>query len=288
MTDSETICYEVKDWTTHFENSESKKYKSLTWVPVKNKHDGKGYRRLCQHPKSVQVFCAWSLIIQVASKMPTRGLLADGDGPLTTSDLALKTGFPEPIFDLAFEVLSDPKIGWLKKTRRRPAETPADGGINLVNRTEQNRTEQGGERAREDCFEVPDFERAFAETASAAIPKEFCKFVFDDWTSRSGRDGGGAIVRWLPYVVKRWSREQVEWRSGTHKGRKSAAAERVGPTLDEVRALVKEKYGDDPRSGVWAASFQSQWTARGWRRNGKLIDWKVELSAQCAKWRSGQ
>ncbi len=220
---NQTICYEVKDWAAHFENSESRKYKSLTWVPVKNKHDGKGYRRLCQHPKSVQVFCAWSLIVQVASKMPTRGLLADGDGPLTTSDLALKTGFPESIFEVAMEVLSSPGIAWLAKVKWPQPKMPGDGGSNRVNRTEQNGTEQNeGERARADCHEVPDFEQAFAMTVNAAIPRDFCKFVFDDWSSRGGRDAGNVIVGWLPYVTKRWARESVEWRNKTHKGNRDA------------------------------------------------------------------
>jgi len=135
-------CYAIKDWSKHFENSESRKYKSLSWVPMKNKHDGKGYRRVCQHPQSVQVFCAWCLLVQVASKMPVRGVLRDDDGPLTASDLSAKTGLPEAIFTEAFTVLTDGKIGWLILD---PSE-PAGISPNLPGETngEQNRTEQTG------------------------------------------------------------------------------------------------------------------------------------------------
>lgn len=144
--------FRIKDWAKNFENSESRKYKSLAWVPVKNKHDGKGYRRVVAHPKSVQVFCAFILMVEVASKMPTRGVLLDEDGPLTASDLAFKTGFPEHIFDVAFSVLTDAKIAWIEvvdvpahpnapgdagKSPEMPGETDGE-----LNRTELNRTEQ--------------------------------------------------------------------------------------------------------------------------------------------------
>jgi hypothetical protein len=150
------ICYAVKDWEKHFENSESRKIKSLTWVPVKNKHDGKGYRRLVQQPNSVRVFCAFVLIVEVASKMPTRGLLLDEDGPLTASDLSVKTGFPESIFEEAFKTLTDSKIGWLiaKEVSGSVPERPdasGDAGIcpggTEGNGSAGNRTEVSGESA---------------------------------------------------------------------------------------------------------------------------------------------
>ncbi len=40
-----TARYRVRDWGVHFENSRSRDYKKLDWVPIPNKHDGKGYRR---------------------------------------------------------------------------------------------------------------------------------------------------------------------------------------------------------------------------------------------------
>jgi hypothetical protein len=86
----------------------------MSWVPVPNKHDGKGYRRLIKHPEHVKLFCAWMLIVQVASKQANKGTLEDIDGAITAEDLADKTGYPQEIFELAFEALSDPKIDWLE------------------------------------------------------------------------------------------------------------------------------------------------------------------------------
>lgn len=111
---NEEITYRIRDWDKHFENHDSRKVRALSWVPVKNKHDGAGYRRVAALPNSVQVFCGWSLIIQVASRMPTRGVLRDDDGALDPADLSSKTGFPETVFKAAFDALIHPKIKWLE------------------------------------------------------------------------------------------------------------------------------------------------------------------------------
>jgi hypothetical protein len=165
--------YQIKGWQEHFENHESRKVKGVRWVALPNKHDGKSFRRIAQlrdvlpelpgTPGCLAAFSAWVLILQVASKMPTRGVLADEDGPLDASDLAAMTGFPEEIFSYAFKVLTDAKIGWLEevsevqKTEESPAisrnlpELPVMPGKTAVegNRMERNGREGNGrERAR--------------------------------------------------------------------------------------------------------------------------------------------
>jgi hypothetical protein len=107
--------YQVKDYAMHFEKADMRKCTNPRWVALPNKMDGKGYRRVAAHERAVELFCAWVLIVEIASKMPVRGLLADEDGPLDADDLAVMTGFPEAIFALAFVVLCDPKIGWLER-----------------------------------------------------------------------------------------------------------------------------------------------------------------------------
>lgn len=110
------MAYKIKDWDTHYEKAQVRRCKTMSWVAIPNKHDGKGFRRIAKHPDGVSIFGAWVLIVQVASKMPTRGVLADKDGPLTAEDLADKTGFPEKIFEKALKLLSQPRIGWLEST----------------------------------------------------------------------------------------------------------------------------------------------------------------------------
>lgn len=110
--------YRIKDWALHFENAESRKIKGARWLPLPNKHDGKGFRRLTKHAEKVQILCAWTLILQVASKCPVRGDLADENGPLTALDLADMTDFPLEIFILAFQVLQEPRFGWIEDVPR--------------------------------------------------------------------------------------------------------------------------------------------------------------------------
>src|SRR5688572_3102239 len=145
--------YRIKDWDKHFENHESRKVKRSYWVPIPNRHDGKSYRRIADHPENVAVFAGWILILEAASKMPVRGVLADEDGPLDAEDLSSMTGFPASIFEAAFRVLPQDRIGWLEaveaKPRRRksPATSrnlPESPGVPGNAAVEQNRRELQG------------------------------------------------------------------------------------------------------------------------------------------------
>ena len=113
------MTFRIRNWELHYEKAQSRPCKRPAWVAIPNKHDGKGFRRVAQHERAVEIFAAWILIVQVASKMPEHGLLVDEDGPLTAEDLADKTGFPASIFHAAFMVLVDPKIGWLERVSGR-------------------------------------------------------------------------------------------------------------------------------------------------------------------------
>jgi len=214
MNDGSIPLYAVRNWDKHFENSESRRYKSLTWVPVLNKHDGKGYRRIVQHPKSIQVFCAFILIVEVASKMPVRGLLADDDGPLTTSDLSAKTGFPEHIFDSAFSVLIEKGIGWIELVSpadaRRFPQMPNKTPRIESKRTEQNRTEQNNDSNKEAVAlkALPKADRSVELMAS-------CRELMGD----------DELKKWH----KRWLKRADE------------EPERLASVLGELKIMIREK-----------------------------------------------
>lgn len=109
------MTFRIKDWDMHFEKAESRRCKTMSWVPVPTKHDGGGFRRIAGHDRAVELFAAWVLIVQTAAKMPTRGLLFKDGRALTAADLHYRTGFPESIFHLALTVLVEPGIGWLER-----------------------------------------------------------------------------------------------------------------------------------------------------------------------------
>lgn len=149
--------------------------------------------------------------------------------------------------------------------------------------------QEGGVPRAEDCQELPTVEEAIAQTMTAGIPEDFSRHVYEDWSSRAGKDAGGVLVRFLPYVTKRWAREQVEWRSGQHKGKKASgkpSGARLGPSLKEVQTYASDKWGEDDRHHTWAVSFHRFWNDKGWKRQGKLIDWQSELTKQVAGWRA--
>ncbi len=53
-------------------------------------------------------------MVQIASKMPVRGTLADSDGPLSFEDMSLITDFPESIFKATVEACMQPGINWIE------------------------------------------------------------------------------------------------------------------------------------------------------------------------------
>lgn len=149
--------YRIRDWDAHFETAESRKLNKTRWVPMPTKQDGKGYRRIAQHQDGVAIFCAWNLIVQVASKMPTRGVLVDEDGPLDADDLSVKTGFPAAIFTTALDVLVSDKVGWVAievngkkgksaRVRQSPPEipdVPADSSLEGKGKEEKGKERKG-------------------------------------------------------------------------------------------------------------------------------------------------
>lgn len=115
--DEPKLVYKIKNWDDMYECASSRKLlsKSISFVPIRNKQDGKGYGRIARHEKSFEIFTAWILILQMASKCPERGLLMDEEGPLTSQDLSDKSRYPVSVFDFALDFLSSSEIAWLEK-----------------------------------------------------------------------------------------------------------------------------------------------------------------------------
>ena len=101
----------INQWDEIYETHETRKLKRLNWVPIQNKHDGSGYRRIAAHKRNCEIFTAWILMLELASKNKKRGIL-----PQSPEDMAFKTGYPKDIFDLAISVLSQPDINWIQNS----------------------------------------------------------------------------------------------------------------------------------------------------------------------------
>ena len=183
-------CYRIAEWDTTYENAQSRKCKKVSWVPVPNKHDGAAYRRIAAMKNGAEIFAAWILILQVASKCPKRGLLANSDGiPYDAEDLSLKTGFPKRIFEKALQILSQHRISWLVVDWERPASTP-DTFILEQNRTEQKEGNEQKELADEDdadecsiafdTFWKPYPKKLKKKEAWKSWKKENCEHLVDE------------------------------------------------------------------------------------------------------------
>ena len=86
--------YRIRDWNCHYENNRTRVIENLRWVPVPNKHDGEGFRRLMAEPNGLVLYGAWHLILQVASKCSPRGTMIKGDGtPHDAASVSLKSGW---------------------------------------------------------------------------------------------------------------------------------------------------------------------------------------------------
>ncbi len=142
-----SVVYSIRDWEKHFECSQSKRADKLSWVATPNKHDGKSFRRLIQMKNGTALYGAWILIVQVASKCPVRGILADSDGPLNAEDIADKTLTDPKLIQATLDACCSKAIGWIVKDETRsecdtPESISIDGGVPTgQDITEHNNTE---------------------------------------------------------------------------------------------------------------------------------------------------
>lgn len=235
--------YRVRNWDTIFENSRSRAFKKLDWVPIPNKHDGKSYRRLVAMDNGLAMYAAWVLIVQVASKCPQRGVLADEDGPLDASDLSFKTGVSADVFSQAFRVLISPAIGWLavdpsghcQRTDSAPTESVS---ALALNRTEENRIEE----KEQNLFCSPDGDNVKGQAAESSkddseSPKSksstSAKFSDEDLTLAREMFGGIQAIQpnARPPNLDRWANEMRLLRSDGQ----DRTAEAIRATLAWVR-----------------------------------------------------
>lgn len=198
---SQTL-YSIRNWSEVFENSQSRQYQRLNWTPLPNKHDGKSYRRLISMADGPALYGAWVLLVQVASKCPQRGVLADQDGPLDAEDLSHKTGAPAELFVRAFEALTHSKIAWLEvvplpadQQHANSGPTAALGNMPLQ-RTEQNDSETETEGFAEISKPVwPELD-TFTKTETPLSEDIDAKSVWDALKTPEKLRDAQAVYRW--------------------------------------------------------------------------------------------
>ncbi len=100
----------------------------MSWVPIPNKHDGDGFRSIMSRKDGLQIFGAWVLLLEVASKCEPRGRLVRSNGqPHTAESIARMTGARESDLAKAIAYLSSPDVAWLVRADDCSVEAPAIG-----------------------------------------------------------------------------------------------------------------------------------------------------------------
>lgn len=78
------------------------------------------------------------------------------------------------------------------------------------------------EDANANANAIPSEQSCVDSVMTAGIPEHFSRYVYQDWSSRGGKDASGTTVNFLHYVIKRWNREKLDWHKGNHKGNRKA------------------------------------------------------------------
>jgi hypothetical protein len=141
--------WRIRNWNDTFENSQSRKYGSISWVPIPNRHDTDGYTRLIEHEHGAMHYGAWIALVQLASRCKPRGTLRRGDGrPHDLESVARITRIGAHVFAQAIPRFLSVEIGWLENMEELPREKWEQTGSTLGacyperNGTERNRTEK--------------------------------------------------------------------------------------------------------------------------------------------------
>ncbi|MDQ7798500.1 MAG: hypothetical protein RDU76_06115 [Candidatus Edwardsbacteria bacterium] len=129
--------YQIENWDQNYETPESKGYKNLHWVAVKNSFDGTLYRRLLKQKDPIAVFGIAVIMAEIASRSPKghRGKLIKSDlsTGYTLEDMADKSGMPLSGFIHAIPILMN--IGWISYIDGQRKIKEISGKIPLHNMT---------------------------------------------------------------------------------------------------------------------------------------------------------
>jgi hypothetical protein len=162
----------IKNWGQHYEKAETRKLKEMKWIAIPTDTSDKIYRRITRLANGAEVFGIWLSILEIASKMPERGVLKDKDGDLSYQDLEDIGGFPADKYESSIKILCSDHIGWLgvdnvenyKKNNnlplspdnlpQHPEDLPTSPDyITLQDNTEQDKTKQD-KKQKEVFFEL--------------------------------------------------------------------------------------------------------------------------------------
>lgn len=242
--------YKIRNWDSLFENNRSRELKALNWTVLPNAHDGATYSHLITQPDGPEMFAAWVLIVQVASKCDPRGtLLRDDRTPMTPMILSLKTRAPVVIFEKCLKWL-ELNSDWIEvldvevenqhltsqhaTIPHHAATIPHD--VTKKGREENGMEQKGMEGGR---FSPPDTLEANAYGVEIGISYEEVEKFLNHHGAR-----GWILSRGLK--MKDWKKAMLTWKSnigkftGTAKNENTRNAQ-MGITPEDAKARASRR-----------------------------------------------
>lgn len=189
--------YRIAKWQETFEKSDSKRYRSLTWVSLPVGFTSNGYHALIDEfeGEAPAIYGAWCALLSIAAQAPTRGTLASSKQVGYSLDrIAAETRMPKSVFEKLFawalredvcwlEVIATPDrkpVDTLQSPERHPSvtqQTPELPNQTKQDLTRHNQTLPTNYRACDSALEVLEF--------SSGDLSEHARQVFE----KSGYDG---------------------------------------------------------------------------------------------------
>ncbi len=166
-----------------------------------NQHDSLAYKSITKHRRGAEIFAAWVLMVQVASKQDPRGQF-----DLSPDELGLVTDFPAEIFKLAIEVLKSPKIAWIEESPdtsgKNPDSPPVEEGREGLEGLERHIVPSGtvSKRVASQQFQKPSFDDVQSYCISRGNkvkPQAFLAF----YESNGWRVGKNPMRNWKAAIV---------------------------------------------------------------------------------------
>ncbi len=240
------ICYSIKNWSSTFEKSDSRKAKSLTWVSIPTDlAASSGYQELiASHATdAAEVYGAWIAVVVIASQCRERGVLKAGNGkPYTVERLAQMTFLPVESIKKMLDFTTRDDVGWMLReiiptaSGQHPDGIPTTPGDHpdgvptasrLQDRTRQDRTEQ--DKTEQSCGEV---------SPRSSYPNDFEAFWSEYPKNASGRKVGKKTT------FAHWKRIHASDRELLLQATRNYAAEQKEFIRDPERFLKADWWRD--------------------------------------------
>ena len=264
--------YSIRNWSDTFENNRSRAVDKLQWVCLPNRHDGESYSYIMAHENGAQIYTAWILMLQVASKgskAENRGTLIRGNGkPHTATTLSVVTRAPEQWFEMAIAFLLE-ETDWLEvqeftegelgerqaNVSQVPSETSGErqvGDESVPTRAQNGMERKKGIEGKEErgAFAPPTHEDLAAFVFELDKDPDFeCKahmsqaLMFrDHFQSNGWKVGGRTKMKDWKAAFRKWVRSDYQKTGAAVKSTGLSATERISlnKRVEEIDVELKD------------------------------------------------